>query len=162
MTRSARGAQPAGYSGTPLPKRLGVKPGATLVLVGAPADFAATLGELPDGARIRRDARARGERVVLFAGSRAELAKRFPAAARAVADGGSLWLAWPKKSSGVTTDITEDTIRQIALPMGLVDVKVCAVDDTWSGLKLVIRKDRRAAHRATGESGPGALPEGRR
>jgi hypothetical protein len=136
-------AQPgasAGYSGTPLPKKLGVKPDTTLVLIGAPRGFERTLGELPDNARLRRDTRKPGERAVLFAASRAELAARFGGALELVAEGGSLWIAWPKKASGVATDLDENRVREHGLARGWVDYKVCAIDATWSGLCFARRK----------------------
>jgi hypothetical protein len=133
----------AGYSGTPLPKKLGLKPGTAVALLGAPEGFERALAPLPDGVRLTRQARGRADRVLLFVRTRAELAKRFAAASRALDQGGGLWIAWPKKASGVATDIVEDTIREVALPTGLVDNKVCAIDATWSGLRLVIRRELR-------------------
>lgn len=124
----------AGYSGTPLPKKLGIKPGAAVALVDAPDDFAATLGPLPDGVRLRRGARGPAQVVLLFARSQADLARRFPAATRALADPGALWLAWPKKASGVASDLGEREIRAFGLERAFVDYKICAIDDTWSGL----------------------------
>jgi hypothetical protein len=124
----------AGYSGTPLPKKLGIKEGSTVRVVG-PA---------PKGFQIKSTKGARRFDVILiFATERAELAKHFKAQLTVLEQNGGLWAAWPKKSSGVTTDITEDTVRAIALPMGLVDNKVCAIDETWSGLRCVIRLENR-------------------
>jgi hypothetical protein len=133
----------AGYSSTPLPKKLCIKEGARVALVGAPEGFGAALGELPAGAEFVPASRKGLDVVLLFARSRAELVGRFePLAARLRPDG-SLWVAWPKKSSGVKTDLVEDSIRLHGLDVGLVDVKVCAVDETWSGLRFVYRlKDR--------------------
>jgi hypothetical protein len=133
----------AGYSGTPLPRKLGLKPGMQVAWLGAPAQFAGLLGPLPDGVRLKARAAAPLDLVVLFVTRRAELARRLPALRRAVAPDGAVWAAWPKRASGVETDVTEDVVRAVALPLGLVDVKVCAIDDTWSGLKLVIRKELR-------------------
>jgi hypothetical protein len=134
----------AGYSGTPLPKKLGIKPGAVCAFVDAPADFAATLGALPADVEIRASVRGPLDVVVLFTKSRAALAKRFAGVAKHLAPAGGLWIAWPKKASGVSTDLTEDVIRPIGLAAGLVDNKVCAIDATWSGLRFVIRvKDRK-------------------
>ena len=134
----------AGYSGTPLPRKLGIKPGATLALVDAPPGFDATLGELPDGVR-HADVRETGVDVlVAFHVSREVLEAAFPAQARRIAADGGYWIAWPKRSSGVPTDITEDVLREVILPTGLVDNKVCAIDETWSGLRFVVRKERRA------------------
>jgi hypothetical protein len=134
---------PAGYSGTPLSKKLGYQPGIEVYLQGAPAGFLGLLDPLPPGvkfaARIGRQTRLAN----VFTASRAELSKRLPALRKALAPDAALWVSWPKKASGVATDVTEDTIRALALPLGLVDIKVCAVDATWSGLKLVLRKELR-------------------
>jgi hypothetical protein len=124
----------AGYSGTPLPKKLGIKPGARVALVDAPDDFEATLGDLPEGVRLRRGARGPTDVVLLFARSRACLARRFPQAARALSDPGALWLVWPKKASGVATDLTQQDVRAHGLGLGFVDYKICAIDEVWSGL----------------------------
>jgi hypothetical protein len=124
----------AGYSGTPLPKKLGIRAGAAVALIDAPEGFAATLGELPEGVTLRRAARGPAQVVVLFARSRAGLGRRFPAAARATADPGALWLAWPKKASGLQSDLGEIEVRAFGLAAGWVDYKICAVDATWSGL----------------------------
>ena len=139
-------AAAAGYSGTPLVRKLGVKPDARLGLIGAPEGFDATLGELPPGVRVRR--RLGGEPfdvIVAFFDRRAELNRRLPALARALDPAGGLWLAWPKRASGVATDVTEDVVRTLGLAAGLVDNKVCAIDSVWSGLRLVVRlRDRPA------------------
>jgi len=137
-----------GYSGTPLPQKLGIKEGHRVALVDAPAGF--DLGSLPAGAAVSRGLAASGaapppvDVIVAFVRERAELAARLDAWRARLAQSGGLWIAWPKKASGVATDVVEDTIRQIALPTGLVDNKVCAIDETWSGLRLVIRKELRA------------------
>jgi hypothetical protein len=136
----------AGYSGTPLSQKLGIKPGHRVSLVNAPDDFAATLGELPDGVQLAwrmPSPRRPPEVVVWFVRQVAELVKRLPVLRSGMAPAGSLWVCWPKKASGVQTDMTEDAIRHVALPIGLVDNKVCAVDATWSGLRLVIRLELR-------------------
>lgn len=133
----------AGYSGTPLATKLGIKPSSTVRLVGAPEHFEEALGPLPDGVRVRRAGPFRADVVVLFTTSYAALADRVEPLGRAVHPDGSLWVAWPKKASGVATDVTEDAVREVALPLGLVDNKVCAVTDVWSGLRLVWRKERR-------------------
>ena len=130
----------AGYSGTPLPKKLGIKSGATVRLVGAPAEFERTLEPLPEGVRLRRGASGSADRVLLFARSRAELARKFPSAVRALSDGGGLWIAWPKKASGVRTDLTQQWVRDHGLARGLVDYKICAIDETWSGLQFARRR----------------------
>jgi hypothetical protein len=139
MTRAA----PAGYSGTPLPKKLGFKPGMRAALLGAPEGFDATLGELPDGVGVTRRLGGHRDLVVVFVTERAQLERRLDALRAAIAPDGMVWVAWPKRSSGVPTDMTEDVVRDVALPAGLVDVKVCAIDAVWSGLKVVIRKELR-------------------
>lgn len=131
----------AGYSGTLLPKKLGIRPGSTVLLLDAPKGFEATLGALPDGARLTRRAAA-GDVVVLFVSSSAALEKRFPAAIAALAQNGKLWIAWPKKASGVATDVTDAVVRAFGLERGLVDFKVCAIDATWSGLCFARRNPK--------------------
>jgi hypothetical protein len=134
----------SGYSGTPLPKKLGIREGARLALVGAPAAFLeSTLAPLPDQVELRARARGPLDVIVFFTKSRAELERRFGKLASALDPAGALWIAWPKRASGVPTDLTEDTLREVGLPQGLVDTKVCAIDDTWSGLRFVIRKQNR-------------------
>jgi hypothetical protein len=131
----------AGYSGTPLPKKLGIKEGSTVGLIGAPKDFKRTLGELPAGARLRPNPRASPpcDVVLCFAKSMKELASRSKAAMKLSSDSG-LWLIWPKKASGIASDLSEDFVRNAGLAAGWVDYKVCAVDATWSGLKFARRK----------------------
>jgi hypothetical protein len=137
---------PSGYSGTPLPQKLGIKPGHAVALVGAPEQFeSVTLGRLPDGVMVSAQARGALDVIVFFTRRRSELARRVKRLADLVAPDGTVWIAWPKQSSKLDTDITEDTIRDVALPLGLVDNKVCAIDETWSGLRLVIRRENRAA-----------------
>ena len=131
----------AGYSGTPLPQKLGLKAGASARVIGAPMDYAELLGGLPDGVSL--DAGDALDFVHVFATDRAELAAHLAALTDAIKPNGMIWVSWPKKASKLPTDITEDVIREVALPMGLVDVKVAAVTDVWSGLKLVIRKENR-------------------
>jgi hypothetical protein len=133
----------AGYSGTPLARKLGLRPGSTVAWVGAPEGFEALLGDLPDGVTVRRRLRGPLELVVCFVTARRELERRLPALRAALAPAGMLWVAWPKRSSGVETDMTEDVVRDVALPTGLVDTKVCAIDATWSGLRLVVRRELR-------------------
>jgi hypothetical protein len=134
----------AGYSGTPLVRKLGFKPGMRAAYVGAPAGFAELLGDLPDGVRVLARPAASGmDLVVLFVTARRDLERRVERLRAAIAPDGMLWVAWPKRSSGVATDVTEDVVRDVALPTGLVDVKVCAIDETWSGLKLVVRRELR-------------------
>ncbi len=115
----------------------------TVAWPAAPDDFAALLGELPDGVTVRRQARGRLDLVVCFVTRRADLARRLVRLRTAIAPDGACWVAWPKRASGVATDVTEDVVREVALPLGLVDVKVCAIDSTWSGLRLVIRRELR-------------------
>lgn len=131
----------AGYSGTPLAQKLGIKPGHALAIVGAPDGFA--VPDLPAGVALRSSLRGRADVIVSFHTDRAHLGRRLPALMRGLDVDGGIWICWPKKASGVPTDITEDTVREVALPTGLVDVKVCAVDDTWSGLRLCLRKELR-------------------
>jgi hypothetical protein len=131
----------AGYSGTPLARKLGIREGDALALLSAPDGYA--IDDLPPGVEVRRGARGVTEVIVSFHTRRAELARRFPTLMRALAVDGGLWVAWPKRTSGVETDITEDVVREVALPTGMVDNKVCAIDDTWSGLRLVLRKELR-------------------
>jgi hypothetical protein len=136
---AAKPRDTAGYSGRPLAGKLGVKREATLVLVDAPEGFETLLEPLPGGVEVRRGNRGRREMTIWFVTSRAAFERRFDAVAGAVGEG-TLWMSWPKRSSGVETDITEDTIREVALPRGLVDSKVCAIDETWSGLRLTRRR----------------------
>jgi hypothetical protein len=130
----------AGYAGTPLPRKLGIRAGARVALSRPPAGFAELLGELPEGARLVRRLPASAEVVILFARRRADLEARLPGAGAAIRPDGGLWVAWPKRASGVPTDLTEDVVREIGLEAGLVDNKVCAIDGTWSGLRLVVRR----------------------
>lgn len=134
---------PVGYSGTPLARKLGIKEGSRLALLGAPEGFEAELDPLPAGVTVLRRMAARLDVAVLFATTRGHLERRFLPAARAVAPAGGLWIAWPKKSSGVPTDLTENVLREVGLPHGLVDTKVCAVTDVWSGLRFVWRVENR-------------------
>jgi hypothetical protein len=131
----------AGYSGTPLPRKLGIKEGTTVVLVAAPDRFERTLGRLPRDVRLRRGNRGARETTIWFVTSRRELARRWGAIERAVGEG-TLWVAWPKQTSALAGDVTEDTVREVALPRGLVDTKVCAIDETWSGLRLTRRRTK--------------------
>ena len=135
----------AGYSGTPLAKKLGIHAGDRLAVLDAPDGF--LIADLPDGVEVRSTARGLSDVIVAFHTARARLTRRLPALMRALDVDGGLWVAWPKRTSGVPTDITEDTVREVALPAGLVDVKVCAIDDTWSGLRLCLRKELRPGRR---------------
>ncbi len=129
----------AGYSGTPLPKKLGIREGSRVAVVSAPDGFARVLGPLPTGVELRAGARGRCDVVVFFVTRRAELARRFPGFVRALEPAGGLWVAWPKKTSGVATDLGFDAVQAVGLDAGLVDNKVCAIDATWSGLRFVRR-----------------------
>jgi hypothetical protein len=137
----------AGYSGTPLPQKLGIKPGSRLALVGAPDGFDKVLGPLPDGVRSTRSATTSLDVAVIFSTTLSVLKKKFPAFSKAIAPSGALWIAWPKKSSGVPTELDENVVRAYGLESGLVDVKVCAIDETWSGLKFVVRRADRPTTR---------------
>jgi hypothetical protein len=143
----------AGYSGTPLPRKLGIKPGHRLALLGAPAGFERVLGELPEGVTVTSALAGKKafDVIVLFSMAARELERRFGPSAERLEPNGGLWVAWPKRASGVVTDVTENTVRRVALAAGLVDNKVCAMDETWSGLRCVVRvADRpRAARQAT-------------
>ena len=165
MAAAVTPAQPAGYSGTPLPRKLGIKPGARVGLAGAPDGFGALLEPLPDGARVEAGAPAAGaagavlpgpvlpgpvlpgtgpfDVIVFFTVEQAELAGRLSELRARMAPAAGLWIAWPKRASSVPTDMTEDVIREIALPTGLVDNKVCSIDQTWTALRLVIRRKNR-------------------
>jgi hypothetical protein len=133
----------AGYSGTPLAKKLGFKEGHRVAFPSAPDGFRALLGELPAGVTVKERASAPLDVIVFFTKSRAELERRLPTLRRAMDPAAGLWVAWPKRSSGVETDMTEDVARELGLANRLVDNKVCAIDEVWSGLRLVIRlKDR--------------------
>lgn len=127
------------YAGRSLGRKLGIKPKMTIALLGAPASFDKTLRPLPAGTRLRKDMRVAAELILLFVRSRTALTKRLPAVKRAMADGGSVWIVWPKQRSNVTTDLTQRIVRAVGLDAGLVDYKICAVDETWSGLRFARR-----------------------
>jgi hypothetical protein len=133
----------SGYSGKGLGQKLGIKSWSRVKTRNAPAHYLQLLGELPRDAQVSPRIRKPVDIVHLFAIARAQLVAELKRAMSEIEQDGMVWVSWPKKSSGVQTDLTEDVIREVALPMGLVDVKVCAVDETWSGLKLVIRKANR-------------------
>ncbi|MBN2172181.1 MAG: DUF3052 domain-containing protein [Candidatus Krumholzibacteriota bacterium] len=124
----------ASYAGAPLAKKLGIGSGATVALLGSPAGFEATLGRLPAGVHIRRQARGHADVVLLFARSLAHLDRRFLAAARTVAEGGRLWICWPKRAGGLRSDLTQRVVREYGLARGFVDYKISAIDASWSGL----------------------------
>jgi hypothetical protein len=133
----------AGYSGTPLAKKLGIKPGTLLCVVNAPANYAALLAPLPEDVWIVPEAADELDIVHVFVKRRSELVELINVYKDKIKQNGAIWVSWPKKAAKITTDVTEDTVREVALPLGLVDIKVCAVDEVWSGLKLVIRKENR-------------------
>jgi hypothetical protein len=128
-----------GYSGAPLPAKLGIREGTRVAVVSAPGGFVDVLGPLPAGVRLRTGARGRCDLVVFFVTRRAELVRRFPSFVRALEPDGGLWVAWPKQTSGVATDLGFAAVQAVGLEAGLVDTKVCAIDATWSGLRFVRR-----------------------
>jgi hypothetical protein len=131
-------AKAAGYSGTPLPKKLGIREGSTVALIDAPPGFRATLGEVPESTKILSAPRA-CDQAIWFVKSRGQLKGRIRTVAR-LSRLGDIWVCWPKQESGVETDLTEDVVRDVGIANGLVDYKVCAVDDVWSGLRFAHRK----------------------
>ena len=133
-------AATAGYSGTPLARKLGIAEGTQVLLKGAPGQYRAWLEPLPPNVRFVARLSAATDLVHLFATRRTDLQRELLALRPRIRPSGAVWVSWPKQSCGMTTDITEGTIREIALPLGFVDIKVCAVSEAWSGLKLVIRK----------------------
>jgi hypothetical protein len=137
----------AGYSGTPLARKLGIKPGSVVALAAAPPDWA--IDGLPDGVVVRPSLRGRPDIVVAFARSLQDLNRRLPALEGSLPDDGALWLAWPRKAAGHDSDITENALRDLVLPTGLVDVKVAALSEDWSGLKFVRRKELRGGRSPT-------------
>ena len=135
----------AGYSGTPLIQKIGIKPGHRIILRNHPASFIKDLGKLPEGTQTAERVSGNANVVVYFTDRLAELQKDFSRLAATLVPDGMLWISWRKKASGRATDLTEDIVRRVGLECGLVDVKVCAIDETWSGLKFVIRvKDRKS------------------
>jgi hypothetical protein len=136
----------AGYSGTPLPKKLGIQPQFRVALLELPAEVKAELKQALSGCMIAADGQGPLDFAMIFVKTQDELRKQFARFSRQLAPAGMLWVSWPKKSSGVATDLIENEVRRIGLAAGLVDVKVCAVSEVWSGLKFVIRvKDRKEA-----------------
>jgi len=134
----------SGYSGTPLAKKLGIRAGARLFLHSPPADYRQLLEPLPESVRTARRMDAHTDLVHVFATRRAALAALLARTRATLRDDAVIWVSWPKRAARVETDITEDVVRELALPLGLVDVKVCAVDAIWSGLKLVLRRSERS------------------
>ena len=133
----------AGYSGTPLTQKLGIKPAMNVIVINEPANYRKLLGRGADGLEFSDRIGTGSSFVHFFTARRSELKKKLPMLREKVADSGTVWVSWPKKSSGVATDVTEDVIRAVALSLGFVDVKMCAIDETWSGLKLMIRRTNR-------------------
>jgi hypothetical protein len=133
----------AGYSGTPLAKKLGIKAGSKLFVSNGPANYNDLLAPWPDGVVMLAALSPQVDIAHVFVTLRADLALQLKNCKAKLRDDAVVWVSWPKKSSKVATDITEDVIRTVALPMGLVDIKVCAIDEVWSGLKLVVRKENR-------------------
>ena len=142
--RRPAAAPPSGYSGAPLAKKLGIGAGCRLCLRGAPANYGALLAPLPAGVRLVARIGASTDLIHIFATRRAQLERALGMCLARMRADATLWVSWPKKSSGLASELTEDTVRELALPLGLVDIKVCAVDETWSGLKLVVRRAARA------------------
>lgn len=130
----------AGYSGTPLSKKLGIVEGSTLALVSVPPGV---ISGLPPDVTVKRQARGKADVVVAFFTERREFERRIEALGRMIFPSGGLWVAWPKRSSGRATTMDEHVVREVSLPLGLVDNKVCAIDETWSGLRVVWRRERR-------------------
>ena len=141
--RIAKALTMAGYSGTPLPQKLGIKPGLTVVTINAPTNYRRLLSTIPEDVTFSDRLKPDSSFVHIFIKKRSELEKRLSSLREKVADTGTVWVSWPKKSSGVPTDVTEDVVRAVVLPLGFVDVKVCAIDETWSGLKLMVRRTNR-------------------
>ena len=137
----------AGYSARSLTEKLGIRPGTRVIALGAPAEYPSLLAPLPRDVTVQKRLSSPARFVHRFARTRKELAAEFPRLAVALDDDGSLWISWPKGSSGVETDLTENVVRELGLPLGLVDVKVCAVDQNWSGLKFVRRLSNRSNKR---------------
>jgi len=137
----------AGYSSTPLAKKLGIKEGSRIVLVNAPKDFQSYLGELPDGVEFVQHPAKSLDIVLFFVVTERVLARDFARLAGKLGPNGMIWIAWPKKSSGVTTDLVFERVQRIGLDAGLVDVKICAIDETWSGLKFVYHLQDRASRK---------------
>jgi len=140
---AAQRAQTAGYSGTPLSKKLGIKAGSNLALVGAPKDYPQLIAAIPTGVKISGGLSPATDIVHVFSTRRAHLERFLISCRPKLGPDATIWVSWPKRAAKVPTDITEDVIRELTLPLGLVDVKVCAVTDVWSGLKLVVRKELR-------------------
>ena len=133
----------AGYSGAPIPQKLGIKPGAIIVAIDAPSNYRRLLGQIPSGVNFATRPVGNTRFVHLFVKERRTLGTHLQLLRKKIPDDAVVWVSWPKKASGVPTDVTEDVVRAVALPLGFVDIKVCAVDETWSALKLMIRRENR-------------------
>jgi hypothetical protein len=144
----------AGYSGTPLAQKLGIKPAQTVIVINEPANYRKLLGKIASRVTFAHQPGKAADYIHFFTTRRAELEKRLKRLRKQISDAGVVWVSWPKKSAGVPTDVTEDVIRAVALPLGFVDVKVRAVDETWSGLKLMIRRKQRDLRRPSPQSSP--------
>jgi hypothetical protein len=134
---------PAGYSGTPLVRKLGLRPGWRVAVLGAPEGLDALLGDLPEGLRIVRRLSHGIDAAWIFVLARRDLERRLPELLRRLPPDGTLWISWPKRASGVLTDVTESVLREVVLPTGWVDIKVAAIDETWSGLRFALRRSER-------------------
>lgn len=143
----------AGYSGTPLFRKLGIKEGMSVGVFSMPASFRDSLGDLPDGAHIHTDV-VPSDIFIVFGEWADDIEGQFHAAMAQIEPDGAIWVAWPKKSSGVATDLTENAMRNMFLPTGMVDNKVCAIDETWSGLRFVVRNENRADWSDRGHGNP--------
>ena len=148
----------AGYSDTPLAQKLGIKPAMTITVINEPANYRQLLGEGADGVEFSDRIRSDSAFVHAFTTRRGELEKQLSRLRKKIPDTGTVWVSWPKKWARAPTDVTEDVIRAVALPLGFVDVKVCAIDETWSGLKLMIRREQRKSKALTSRfaSSPGS------
>jgi hypothetical protein len=133
----------AGYAGTPLPQKLGIKPGLTLITINAPTNYRRLLGTISEDLTFSDRLKVGSSFVHVFITKRSELAKRLSVLRQKIVDTGTVWVSWPKRSAGKPTDVTESVVRAVALPLGFIDVKVCAIDETWSGLKLMVRRENR-------------------
>jgi hypothetical protein len=133
----------AGYAGTPLPQKLGIKPGLTLITINAPTNYRRLLGTISEDLTFSDRLKVGSSFVHVFITKRSELAKRLSVLRQKIVDTGTVWVSWPKRSAGIPTDVTENVVRAVALPLGFIDVKVCAIDETWSGLKLMVRRENR-------------------
>lgn len=134
---------PVGYSGTPVPKKLGIKEGATVLLIDAPYDYEKWVRPLPAGVRLVSRANLQVDIVHLFVTQRLALQRHLQQLRKSLKSDIPIWVSWPKRTSKVATDITDNVIREVALPLGFVDIKVCAVSEIWSGLKIVVRRENR-------------------